>query len=541
MLRHLLIPFIPTFFSHRSTMTHVKREIYLNLDSQDGVWEGAAGTMRFPLPSALRNVCEMEWLTFEVQQDHALTITEKTNVLYFSEELVFLRAVLPCGSYTQESLQGAIESAMACAQEFSTKYHRGPKNTYFVRLMEDSSRLCISSNGVVPFAIHNFQEHVKVTSFRSLGSDKAHVEISTVETDPLARGAMVELLHPSVVPIKAQVLHSVGRTLLVQLFGSDGWPNELQQWSLRSVGHESVLGDLLGLGPRDLKSNGPIKVLHSSNALCSQLHLGMDAPHGCVEGDVVSLDGFAGSFLNGQQVPVKRVVSDQQMVVDVDVTRVGGVDQHVLRFCVKNREFAFSVQKCDFWKCDESAFYVKSSVVKSEASAQHWKALKETVGHSWHPVKMLPPVPSKEWARASISVKCDDLSYELAWKCTLKPTHGIEVEAFIKRHAVVGAKKMNLLHKKSVLFMRLRVGGMTEPRGVMALTTQGLEVFGRAQVRDGGFMTSQDHSLVGRSYFDPPLERIPFVDVTFCTPQGSMVHPNILGDFSMLLRCMVFA
>ena len=542
-----------------------KREMYLNLDSQDGVWEGATGTMRFPLPSALRNVYELEWLAFEVQPDHALTITDNTNSLYFSEDLVFFKAVLPCGSYTPERLQGAVESAMACAQEAHGNHHRGPQNTYFVRLLVDSSRLCISSDGRMPFAIHNFHEHVPVTSLRPLGADKAHVEVSTVESHPLARGALVELLHPALGPIQAQILHAVGRTLLVQcvqvqvqvqvqgreqgreqgqgtfdacLEDQSPEPHN-QKWSLRAVGHDSVLGDLLGLGPRDLPSNCPIKVLHSSNALCDQVHLGLEAPHGCVEGDVVVLDGFGGSFLNGQEVSVRKVVSDQQLVVDVDVARLGAVKQRHLRFMAKNREFSIVVEKWEFWKCQDSAFYVKAAV----AAMEPWHALKESVGQSgWHPVKMLAPIPSKEWARADVHVQCDASAQGLLrWKCALPPTHGTEVEAVIKRHAVVGAKKMNLLHKKSVLLMRIRVGAVREPRGVLSLTTNPLEVFGRAQVREGGFMTSQDHSLVGRTFFDPPLERVPFMDVSFCTAQGCPVHPNILGDFSLLLRCLTFA
>jgi hypothetical protein len=55
-------------------------------------------------------------------------------------------------------------------------------------------------------------------------------------------------------------------------------------------------------------------------------------------------------------------------------------------------------------------------------------------------------------------------------------------------------------------------------------------------VKGDGFLTSTDHSVVGVAVFSAPLERVPFVDVSFLTSQGKPIPAHLLGEFSLLLQ-----
>jgi hypothetical protein len=71
---------------------------------------------------------------------------------------------------------------------------------------------------------------------------------------------------------------------------------------------------------------------------------------------------------------------------------------------------------------------------------------------------MFPPVPSREWIGEKVTVlaQISKLGGSLLLRCPYK--HVGSPNASIKRNAEVGMKKVSFLHKKSVLFMRLRLG-----------------------------------------------------------------------------------
>jgi hypothetical protein len=514
---------------------------YVTVDSQDGV-----GTpdnfMRFPVDSVFRDVREVEWLTMEISHDHALTIDESSKALFFTEELRFYKAELPLGAYSSASLCKALEAAMSCA---TAEDGEGPRNKYTVRLLEDSSRLSISSDGGVAFAIHNFKAMLKIKSLRRLGTDKT-VQITAAhhhEGQPMVRGSLLRVFMPGKLPAMVQVLHAVGDVLLVHQVGNDAFERDINSeeegWTTQAICNDTVLPELLGLGATDLRSSQPIQVTSSSSPLLGTsgsveqkpMHLGLAHPHGCVEGDVVSLDGFEGAFVNGQMARVMTVVSEQQLVVGVDASRMGAFPKNQnLRLSANGKEFSFRVQESTLESAEENCVCVRVAVERGDL-----KQLLAMKAHEATPARMLPPVPSREWIGENVTVlaQVSKLGGSLLLRCPYK--HVGSPNSSIKRNAVVGMKKMSFLHKKSVLFMRLRLG-TKEACGVVSLKENNRHVFGRAQMKEGAFLVSSDHSLVGRAKFDPPLERVRFLEIAFETPQGAVVHPNLLGDFSMLLR-----
>ena len=521
---------------------------YITLDSQDGV-STPENFMRFPVDSVFRDVREVEWLTMEIPHNHALTIDDSSSTLFFTEELRYYKAQLPHGPYTSASLCKALEAAMSCAINILAEDGEGPRNKYTVRLLEDSSRLSISSDGGLAFAIHTYKDMLKIKSLRRLGTDKT-VQITAAhhnEGQPMVRGSLLRVFVPGKLPAMVQVLHAVGEVLLVQQIGSDDAAfdrdinTEEAGWTLQAICNDTVLPELLGLGTTDLRSSQPIRVTSSSSPLLGRtgsgsvekkpMHLGLVHPHGCVEGDVISLEGFEGAFISGQMARVMTVVSEQQLVVGVDVSRMGSFSKNQnLRISVKGKEYSFRVQESKLESAEENGVCVRVSVERGDLKQLLAMKANETTA-----ARMLPPVPSREWVVGDVAVlaQISKLGGSLLLRCPYK--HVGSPNASIKRNAVVGMKKMSFLHKKSVLLMRLRLG-TKEACGVVSLKENNRHVFGRAQMKDVAFLASSDNSLVGSANFDPPLERVRFIEIAFETPQGAAVHPNLLGDFSMLLR-----
>jgi len=157
------------------------------------------------------------------------------------------------------------------------------------------------------------------------------------EGQPMVRGSLLTVFVPGKVPVMVQVLHAVGGVLLVQQIDAPAFDQDVntedEGWKLQAMGSDTLLPGLLGLGTTDLRSSQPIRVMSSSSPLLGRagfgsveekpMHLGLAHPHGCVEGDVVSLDGFEGAFVNGQMARVRTVVSEQQLVVGVDARGMG--------------------------------------------------------------------------------------------------------------------------------------------------------------------------------------------------------------------------
>lgn len=523
---------------------------HITLDSQDGIPTHEPGVLRFVIDSTLRHVSDIEWLTFEVQANHALTIDARSDKLFFSEDLRFFTAVLPHGSYTAESLQAAIQAAMACATDRVDG--QGPRNRYEVRMLRDSNRVCIAADGTVAFALHNFQDLVKIGSLRRMGADEAQITFLSSTPEPMARGSLIEIFHPGSLPTMAQVLHAVGTTVLVKALQGPVLEQDVAGegagWTLRPLCHATALPELLGLGETDLRSSLPITIVSSSSPLLGKgitnlqktlMHVGVDSPHGCVKGDRVLLDGFEGCvFLNGQEAAVQEVVSEQQLVLQVDASGLAQVPRdRPFRLTVDDKPFTFHPALTGALQAGENVFLTKIVVDRKDLAS--FQKLHDIAKGTWISAKLLPPFPSAEWSKGPLQVRTETSSkFPGAFVVKCQYHHpSASAGAFIKRSAVVGSKKMNGLHRKSVLLMRLRLG-MSEAYGVMSLRQNNVAAFGRAQVKEGGYLTAADHSLVGYARFDPPLERVPFMDVSFLTPQGAVVPPNILGEYSVLLRCV---
>eukprot|EP00952_Eustigmatos_sp_NYUAD-ZCMA_P006882 29434-Eustigmatos_ZCMA.PRE.1 len=83
--------------------------------------------------------------------------------------------------------------------------------------------------------------------------------------------------------------------------------------------------------------------------------------------------------------------------------------------------------------------------------------------------------------------------------------------------------------------MRLRMG-RTEAYGMTVVKPNNLSIFGRAQLRKGGLLTSTDHSVVGVWQFYPPVARVPFIDIALLGDDGTTIDPSRTGNYSILLR-----
>lgn len=509
---------------------------YVSLSSRDGISTPTPGVLRYEIDSALRNLSYVEWCSFETSptnNNDGFTIDDTCNKLYFSEGMRLFNAILPCGSYTNENITMAIESALTCAIEVApSALHRRPLNEYHVHVLE-RGQLCISSNGTVPFAIHVFKGVLNIQKLVRMGRWQAQIwfACSQENTEPISRGNMLEIFRPSKPPVLVQVIHGTENILLVQFQGHEEFDTiESCGWTLRPVGKDTTLPELLGLGEKDLNSTKAMKVVHSSSPFTTcvnsntTMHLGVASPHGCKEGDVLTLDGFGG-FLNGQRADVVKIISEQQVIVNIDTSRLVDFPPNgPLRFEYRNKEYVIHVKTIE--KADISANEVLVCM-KMRSSLDSIDATQK-----WVSIRLFAPVPCVDWLQAGrqVGLKIDGERVYLRCQFAQPSLH----DACIKRNAVVGTKKIQVDQaRNNVLLMRLAVG-RTEARGVVALKqNNNLQAFGRVQ------MSKNANTLVGTSYFTPPLEKVEFMEVCFMTPQGRVVLPGIMGEYSLLLRCMV--
>lgn len=112
---------------------------------------------------------------------------------------------------------------MSCATDVIAPDSEGPRNSYAVHILGDSSRLSISSDGGVAFAIHTYTAMLKIRSLHRLGTDGT-VQITVVHNShshhqPIVRGGILRVFVSSTLPIMVQVLHSVGGVLFGSLRG----------------------------------------------------------------------------------------------------------------------------------------------------------------------------------------------------------------------------------------------------------------------------------------------------------------------------------
>ena len=524
---------------------------YVTLDSQAGSPVGdRTDAVRFHLPSPLRGVASVRWLSFEVQQDHALSLRPGSNALYFSEGLAVYRAELPTGSYTKDTLQGAIEAAMACAAAIEGE-PVAVQNTYAVSVLPDSARVCIASDGFQPFALHTFRAAVRLQSLRLVVTDpaEAHATLLWPEPEPMARGALVDIFCPRQAPVRAQVLHALGQMLHVRALR--GRPFEegvsaaaaVGDAELRPVSHDTALPELLGLGTRDLASDLAVPIASLSSPFSGgrqhpphrrPMHVGLRRAHGCLPGDVVRLENLGPGLPSGKAV-VQRVISEQQLELGVDLSYLGdGWEAVSLDGGGGGGGESWPVARSAI--VGLGAYELTCKLHFAEGFVQ-----KDTckLPPDWRPVSLRDPVPSAEWKAYPVHARRGPAADVLLLRLRIPPRAAAR-DALLRRSCVVAPRRMNLLHKKSVLLLRLFMEGRTEAGGVVVVALPGgpapIQTFGRAQMRPSGFLTADGLALVGASRFDPPLERVAFLDAVFLTAQGVAMPPDALGDYSLLLE-----
>lgn len=478
--------------------------MYLTLDSRDGEPSPTAGVLRFRLDSPLRQVSRVTWLTLEMRSQHTIDLDGET--LHFSEELRFFEAVVPRGSYTLHSLQVAVAAAMASAR--AREDGRGPSNEYEVRLLADSQRVSIAAKaGTVPFVIHLFGDVVKVLSLRRMaGGEQWQITFLSSHASPMLRGSVVEICCPSSTPVVAKVLHALGTMVVVSLLEGACLEETADEWTMRPCSTGSLLPELLGLGVVDQKSSTPMGILSWSGfpACC----VSTQGPHGLTKGDVVVLDGIEGAL--GEEKVVEEVLSEQQVRLGMAPKPVG-----VTFECARNVYHCVLDGGGVGWERDGYALMTATGVVPLKAT-------------EWAAVQIVPPFPCREWGCGGVCVmrRADG---RLVFRV---PAVGSMMKgaSSLTSMVVVGVKKV--IQDKQVVLMRMWMG-LTEAYGVSSGRAR---VFGRAQVKGDGFLTSTDHSVVGSAVFSAPLERVPFVDISFLTSQGKPIPAHLLGEFSLLLQ-----
>jgi hypothetical protein len=544
---------------------------HLTLNSQDGQPTNDPGFLRFDIDSSLCNVSSVEWLTMEVHPTSptdadAVVVTPTNRHLHFSEDLDHFCATLPCGEYTEVHLLAAVEAAMACATPVVAGVAgAAPQNTYRVR--RHGTRVGVSTRGSRPFALHVFHERLPIRSLRPLNSVDAHVTFWWREPEPVAKGAIVEIARPGGHPFRAHVLYTVGTAMMIRAFHPclpDRDVPEDSQWTLCPIGGDSGLPRLLGLGPKDLASWTPLSVAYASPVTGpNRMLVAVEQPHGLVEGDRLLLSGFEGSALNGKLAAVERKVSEYHVEIAVDAIASGLLcPGQTVRFLVSSKglEVCAAAKKVVLVAAGGSTFVFKVTLDTPSPSDSDWSSLHQD---QWYPVQMLPPVPSPDWAhcvvhcRREMGVRCGsglantnatdrdvhDHHVSDNPRCVLFSLHfrnKAGPEASVACNAVVAPCRTGLFHERHVLLMRLRLG-MQEATGIVSLRPNNKHVFGRAQVRRDGFLSSTDHAVVGQCGFHPPLERVPFVEVAFLTHDGQVLPPGVVGPYSLLLRCRTTA
>ena len=513
-------------------------EVLLNLDSRDSDLTPERGVSRFYIDGGLKNVRHIEWLAFETPQynPQSVVIDAQCDTLYFSEDLQPFKATLPHGAYTHQSLPNALESAMACAT--STDFGERPRNQYRAQVLPDSGRLAIrtTTRTTGGFVVHTFQGLLKIHSFRWMNGGR-EAQLTVLHNDqPVGRGNIMDLFRPSLSPMRVQVLHALRNMLLVRIVGTATNHDVnvvVEEWTLRPVATDTLLPQMLGLGDYDMQSSRPMNVISCSNPFDSSLnvairekrmHLGLSGPHGCVKGDVVTLDGFQGGgiFMNGQKAAIVEVISEQQLILQIDASSLGAFPPHQPLQCVfppQHVPVNIAVGKVLRVEAHDNTVIVTFEKKESNEFTQKGP---------WKPVRLLGPVPWRGWSE-------DNRIFFKAHGNEIMLRYAVHVDihagtSSMQRSAVVGLSKVNL-QRPSVLLMRLRLG-RTEAGGVLTLKKNNMHVFGRVQRMFG------PESLVGKSTFDPPLEKVPYVEVCFLTSQGEVVFPHMVGDFSLLLRCM---
>ena len=478
--------------------------MYLTLDSRDAEPGPLQGVLRFPLESPLRQVAKVEWLALEINSSQQIHLDTEER-LYFSEDLRFFEAVVPRGCYTMDSLRVAVEGAMQSARCMHDG--QGVANSYEIKLLPDSKRVCIAGSGDVPFVIHLFHESVDIPHLQRIGGGHWKATFLCSEISPILRGNVVEFFHPSTTPTKAQVLHAMGNSVVIRrLEGPEIFDGE--KWTMRPWCRSSLLSELLGLPAVDQISSMKVPVLSCHGF--GQLMVSTKGLHGLGKGDRVILDGIEG--LMGSEARVTEVKSEQQVTLLMENFLPKG------KLTVSCRGEVVEVDG------EPQILEVKGNEV-----VMRLDFLGKKLGDEWVSVKLLPPFPWEICTRAKAFAKQANQSFVIK---LVMPPPVVTLDASLTRMAVVGVKTM--IFDKRVLLMRLWLA-LTEAFGV---STNRVSVFGRAQVKEGGFLTSADHSLVGTAEFHPPLEKVAFVDVGFSTSTSpdKPVPLHLLGEYSMLLR-----
>ena len=108
-----------------------------------------------------------------------------------------------------------------------------------------------------------------------------------------------------------------------------------------------------------------------------------------------------------------------------------------------------------------------------------------------------------------------------------------------------GLYNVDLGRNRRVVLVRLWLGS-TEISGMVCCKKKSvLNVFGRLQLRQQrdnlvSFSGSGDSSVVGEHTIEPPLLRVPYIDVEILSEQGdSFSQAGALGEWTMMLRCCV--
>lgn len=568
---------------------------YLSLSSRDAnlvLIQSSRQRYRFVLDCALVSVDMVELITMELQQ-RTMTVSEDSgNVLFFSEDvdpdhgpLITYRAVLPCGTYRQDTLWSSLEASMACAQPVFpvSPALYAPLNQYTFRPLQTDSHphMVLTSNGRVRYQVHTCSDKLTVQSLE-LREDEGVLDIRFLSPHPypLARGAVVDLVHPLAPSVRSHVVRCSGPFAVhVALPGASApaaapaaapakhFPDD-DRWTLIPLSAGASIHPLLGFPDSDVGGGTRVPIQSISSPLAGPgpvlakdahhrtLVVATMEPHGCHVGDTVLFAGLFKHFLETRMARVVCVLSEYHVSLEYDTAFLvdgpghlevvvsgeaeTGADTQVLR-----------IQEHTLKKIGDNVLWVACVCQDGDRATGNvgdWVSILPR--SSFHVCPELLVAPCR-----LVEMSVDGASFTLEFgysQLHQPPQTSSSVGAHLVRVAgdgvpttYVGTKKMDCLRNRRVVHMRLWMGA-SECTGVVVCKNQrshDVGTFARAQLKPCGpdqqtlFLTRADDSAIGWSVLaHAPIQKVAYLDMEFLSEEGEVLDKSQIGDWSLLLR-----
>ncbi len=475
----------------------------------------------FTLDSPMYGVESIEVVAMDVRLS-VLTVRHYANRIYFSEDrgsvpIAFV-AELPPGTYSHATLLQAVESAMASARPLGDAFAT-PLNSYVLSVTKETNKVCLTSNGRVPFALHTSQCTPNVVELSVVDHSTLLLSFQSQESHPFVRGAPLRLYHTQRGEIKTVVTRVIGpyQVYVHHAYQTSFLP--LKEWKCEPFSKEQSVHRLLGFANRDISNSGSEIMMYSMSNVAGGgdshiIHVATIGCHGCSPGDAIDFLDIDTCFTTGEVVSTS---SEYHLSVKINPMGLFSVERDV-SFSSHGVSYHVIVHAVDETN-------LRDGVV---TTVWHIDALPHglNVGDE---ITDVSPAPSPEWSRTPIRVR------------SMTPT-SLELEFYypdvphrrgrIKRIPPVMTAVESLVHHHQVLYVRL---WLNRSEYTSIVRPRGSDVFGYVRLPPdnvAGTLSSHDHTVSGTVKLQPCVDKLVGINVQIVDVENRPVY----AEWALLFR-----